>query len=75
MPKSIRATTKKKRGRPKTTGPGIQVGVRLQPTLLAALDRYTSEDAPGKSRPEAIRELLEDKLIGLGLLPIEEPPR
>jgi hypothetical protein len=53
--------TKKRRG-PAPTGIGTLVGVRLQPDLLASVDRWgtTQDDLPG--RPEAIRRLVE---IGL----------
>ena len=67
MKPSIPASTKK-RGRPKTTGPGLQVVVRLQPDLLAALDRFIADDGSIASRPEAVRILLADSLIGLGHL-------
>jgi hypothetical protein len=39
-------------------GIGTLVGVRLQPDLLARLDAYRG----GKTRPQAIRELLEEYL-------------
>ena len=38
---------------------GFLVGVRLQPDLLARLDRVIK---PGQTRPQAIRELLEKHL-------------
>lgn len=38
--------------------------VRLQPDLLAALDKFAED----QSRPEAIRALLRDNLIRLGCL-------
>lgn len=44
----------KKRGRPKTTGTGQLIGVRLLPDMIAALDRERGDD----SRPEAIRIIL-----------------
>lgn len=46
--------TQKRRG-PAPTGKGTLVGVRLQPDLLAVLDRYISEEQPNMSRPEALR--------------------
>jgi hypothetical protein len=52
----------KKRGRPPTTGKGVQIGVRLQPDQLAALDAWIKTDAPGASRPEAIRRILDERL-------------
>lgn len=79
MTRSINANTKS-RGRPKTTGPGFTVGVRLQPDLLAALDAWISEQrgviAPDPlSRPEAIRRLVADALIGMGLYSNASRPR
>jgi hypothetical protein len=58
MNKSIRGTTKKKRGRPATTGKGAQIGMRWQvPELLAIDDWREKHDVA--SRPEAIRRLVE----------------
>lgn len=57
MAKSIRVI-KKSRGRPKTTGTGTLLGVRLQPEALAKVDAWAKKhEAP--SRPEAIRRLVE----------------
>jgi len=53
--------TKKRRG-PAPTGKGVLVGVRLQPEMLTALDRWIVERAPGTSRPEAIRTILSTAL-------------
>lgn len=39
-------------------GPGTLVGVRMQPDLLAKLDKYRG----GQTRPQAIREILEKNL-------------
>lgn len=52
-------TRKGKRG-PAPTGQGTLIGVRLQPALLAALDAHIGDS--GKSRPEAIREMIEAQL-------------
>jgi hypothetical protein len=60
MAKSIRVSTKKKRGRPVTTGKGTLVGVRLQPDLLKALDKWAKLN--DINRPEAIRRLIEQGL-------------
>lgn len=55
MSKSIiKDTVKRKRGRP-ATGLGKQINVRLHQDLLDRLDEYRKD----KSRPEAIRELIE----------------
>jgi hypothetical protein len=48
--------------------------VRLQPPLLAALDRFAEEQDGKPSRPEAVRMILADALIGYGFLPHEVPP-
>lgn len=57
----------RKRG-PKPTGIGTPVQVRLQPDLLADLNEFIStEPDPKPSRPDAIRRLLSDALIGLGI--------
>jgi hypothetical protein len=63
MTKSIRVTTKKKRGRPATTGRGTQVGERWHPTELAAIDAWIAA-SPDKNitRAHAIR-----RLVALGL--------
>lgn len=45
----------KRRGRPKTTGKGTLVGVRMLPDDLALLDRFIAEQQPDMSRPEALR--------------------
>jgi hypothetical protein len=63
MTQSIRVTTKKKRGRPATTGRGTQVGERWHDAELAAIDAWiaTSSDKT-ISRAHAIR-----RLVALGL--------
>ena len=53
---------KKRRGRP-ATGRGFTVGVRFQPDKLAALDAWIArQPEPQPSRPEAIRQLIENGL-------------
>lgn len=54
---SISAGTNK-RGRPRTTGKGVQIGVRLQPAQLAALDHWIAAQPEPVTRPEAVRQLL-----------------
>ena len=57
MGKSIKGTPKK-RGRPPTTGRGLQIGMRWQDPELSAIDEWrTKHDVA--SRPEAIRRLVE----------------
>jgi hypothetical protein len=63
MAKSIGVITKKKRGRPVTTGKGTLIGVRLLEDPLSNLDAWiATQKEPDLSRPEAIRRLVE---IGL----------
>jgi hypothetical protein len=62
MRKSIRDIAKKGRGRPKSTGLGTGILVRMH-DQLDALDAWIDgQDDPKPSRPEAIRRLVE---IGL----------
>jgi hypothetical protein len=60
MQTSIRDITKKRgRGRPKTTGTGQGVMVRMQKAALARLDKWAAKQEDQPSRPEAIRRLVE----------------
>lgn len=59
MAKSIRDNTKIRKPRANQTG--TLVGVRLQPDMLAAVDKFVDEQA-GISRPEAVRLILKDWL-------------
>jgi len=60
MAKSINVITKKRRGRPVTTGKGTLIGVRLLDALLATLDGWIAKQRePDLTRPEAIRRLVE----------------
>jgi len=66
-------TKKPKRGRPGIAGePGVesvQIGVRLTPQMLKALDKWIKDQpAPKPSRPDAVRKALTDWLTGLGLI-------
>ena len=58
MPKSIRDIVKKGRGRPKTTGLGTGILVRMH-DQLDALDAWIKKQDDEPSRPEAIRRLVE----------------
>ena len=58
MAKSISVNAK--RGRPKTTGTGTVVGVRMLPDQLASLDAWIKHQPGELSRPEAVRRLLEE---------------
>jgi hypothetical protein len=51
-------TRKKKRGTP-ATGKGTLIGLRLEPELLARVDRWAASQTDGPSRLEAIRRLVE----------------
>ena len=57
MKKSINVI-KKGRGRP-ATGQGTLIGVRLQPSQLAALDTWIAKQDAPLTRPEAIRAMME----------------
>lgn len=58
MSKSIRGIPKKKkRGRPKTTGRGTQVGLRWHDRELVAIDAWAKKNEC--TRAEAIRRLVE----------------
>jgi hypothetical protein len=59
MGKSIRVTTKKKRGRPATTGRGVQVGERWHDAELAAIDAWIASTGEILTRAQAIRRLVE----------------
>jgi len=60
MAKSISVITKKRRGRPVTTGKGTLIGVRILDEPLATLDVWISKQKePELTRPEAIRRLVE----------------
>jgi hypothetical protein len=61
MKKAISVATKK-RGRPKTTGKGTRVGLRLHPPMLTALDDWAAEN--DCTRADAIREAVR-QLVGL----------
>ncbi len=49
---------RKKVGRPRTTGTGEQVIVRLHEPMLGMIDRWAAGQDDALSRPEAIRRLL-----------------
>jgi hypothetical protein len=61
---TIAGTEKRNRGRPKT-GIGPNIGLRLYPELDAALDAWIAKQPePRPSRPEAIRRILREALLG-----------
>lgn len=53
------SSTAKRRGRPKTTGPGEQVKLTLHDPLLSEIDAYAAAQGDTPLRPEAIRRLTE----------------
>jgi hypothetical protein len=59
MAKSIRVTEKKKRGRPATTGAGMQIGERWHPPEVAAIDKWIASQGEEMTRGQAIRRLVE----------------
>jgi hypothetical protein len=64
--------TKKRRG-PAPTGKGTLIGVRLQPSQLAALDGWIAKQEKRYTRPEAIRAMMETILHILSKDPGEKP--
>ncbi len=55
--------TKPGRGRPKTTGRGQMIGVRVHPPLLRRIDQHIkAKGKPRRSRPQAIREIVDEVL-------------
>lgn len=64
MAKAI-ADIKKSRGRPKADTTPIML--RVPPDMLIAIDKFVDEQAD-ISRPEAVRLILRDWLIGNGML-------
>jgi hypothetical protein len=52
------AEKKRKVGRPRTTGPGYAIQIRVHDNFLTALDSWREKQRGRKlSRPEAIRQL------------------
>jgi len=60
-----------RRSRRRSSGP-VQVNVRFERPLLAALDAFVKEHDEHPSRPEAVRLILADALTAYGLLPAPE---
>lgn len=52
------AEARKKRGRPRTTGTGVQVGTRWQTDQLKAIEAWAGRNG-ATSRADAIRQLVE----------------
>jgi hypothetical protein len=68
MVTSIRDKPRSKGGRPKATGRGHLMGVRLHEPILAALDSFRADQGPKLTRAEAARLLLIASLQELGHL-------
>ena len=60
---------RKRRGRPKTGA--TLVGVRMERDLLHGIDAFAADETDSPSRPEALRRILRDWLIGHGYM--QEP--
>jgi hypothetical protein len=57
------SVSKKKRpGRPKTTGTGTQISVRVLPPLLKRIDAWAKHQDDKPTRPDAMRRLIERAL-------------
>ena len=61
MAKQETVVAQKRRG-PAPTGKGTPIVVRMQPDLLAPLDEWIKKQREHRSRPEAIRKILERAL-------------
>ena len=60
MGKSIRDIAKRSVGRPRTTGPGTGILVKMHDRHLSAIDTWIAKQKERDlSRPEAIRRLVE----------------
>jgi hypothetical protein len=60
--RDIKKSNKPKVGRPKTTGPGLPLIVRMHDRQISAIDGWIRVQGDDVSRPEAIR-----RLVDLGL--------
>jgi hypothetical protein len=60
---------KKKRGRP-ATGKGLQLQVRVHEPMLKAIDQWIGANPAARSRPDAIRTLVE---VGLRAWQSKQP--
>ena len=58
-------TVRKKKRAARATGKGKPIGLRLEPTTLARVDRWAASQQDDPSRPEAIRRLVE---LALGIV-------
>jgi hypothetical protein len=74
MAKSIPGT-QKKRGRPKTTGRGTQIGMRWHQPLLGMIDSWAAQQDDKPDRPDAIRRLVERALANEPARDVSPTPR
>jgi hypothetical protein len=74
MKRPVRGAKKSKRGRPKTTGPGFSINVRLQAEQLEHLDDWIAKRRKSRSRPQAIRAILEQALRFRSSQPLQVGP-
>jgi len=56
--------TKKSRGRPRTTGSGVQIGTRWHDAEITAIDEWSAAQSDRPGRAEAIRRLVRAALSG-----------
>jgi metal-responsive CopG/Arc/MetJ family transcriptional regulator len=54
----------KKRGRPTVGGVHAPIGVRMEASLIAEIDKWRRDQPDLPTRPEAIRQLVERALRG-----------
>jgi hypothetical protein len=59
---TINSTKKRKRGRPVTTGIGVQIGERWHKADIAAIDAWIARSGEEITRGQAIRRLLHQAL-------------
>ena len=67
---NVNTKSKKKMGRPVSTGKGELIGVRILPELMTGLDAWAAKQKIPPSRPAAIRQILSDYLRRRGFLTI-----
>src|SRR5580692_8926266 len=61
----IKSITKRRRGRPVTTGIGLLIGMRWHASVLEKIDGWRRRQNDAPSRTEAIRRLVELALAGM----------
>ena len=61
--------TKNRGGRPRIDA--VPVTVRVPPELLAHIDTFAASEPDTPSRPEALRRIVRDWLVGHGYMPLD----